>query len=123
MKRLVIDIDETISHATAGDYANAQPNTDVILKLKEYQAAGFEIVLFTSRNMRTFDNSIGKINARMLPVLFDWLARHDVPFDEIVTGKPWCGTEGFYVDDKAIRPNEFLSSTYDEIANLVGIEK
>lgn len=122
MKRLVIDIDETISHTTAGDYRNARPNQAVIAKLHEYRAKGFEIVLFTSRNMRTYSNSIGKINANMLPLLFDWLEDNSVPFDEIVTGKPWCGTEGFYVDDKAIRPNEFLDRSYEDIAEIVGIQ-
>jgi capsule biosynthesis phosphatase len=53
-------------------------------------------------------------------LLVDWLKRHEVPFDEIHVGKPWCGFDGFYVDDKAIRPTEFLSLTYDEIRALIG---
>ena len=52
----------------------------------------------------------------------EWLQRHEVPFDEIYVGKPWCGHEGFYVDDKAIRPDEFAKLSYDQIKDLTGIK-
>ena len=54
--------------------------------------------------------------------VIDWLRRHDVPFDEIHVGKPWCGTEGFYVDDRAVRPSEFLSLSRGQIAALIAGE-
>ena len=53
---------------------------------------------------------------------YDWLARHQIPYDEIHVGKPWCGTEGFYVDDKAVRPSEFLALSHDEIHALLAKE-
>lgn len=120
MKRLVIDIDETITvSAPDTTYETVACNEAVIARLREYRAMGFEIVLYTSRNMRTYEGNIGKINANTLPVIIDWLRRHDVPYDEIWTGKPWCGTEGFYVDDKAIRPDEFIDLDYDAIRALI----
>lgn len=39
--------------------------------------------------------------------------------DEIIIGKPWCGYDGFYVDDKAIRPSEFTSLNYEQIKELL----
>lgn len=71
--------------------------------------------------MRSFGNSVGKINAFTLPVIIDWLARHDIPYDEIHVGKPWCGEDGFYVDDRAIRPDEFSALGYDEVRALLGM--
>lgn len=115
-----MDVDGTISHCSNGDYANAEPAEAVIRKMREYQDKGFEIVLYTARNMRTYEGSLGKITANTVPVLIEWLARHNVPYDEIIVGKPWCGTEGFYVDDKAIRPSEFTDLSYQEIAELTG---
>ncbi len=91
----------------------------IIAKLREYRAQGFEIIIQTARNMRTFENSIGKINAHTLPVVIDWLQRHSVPYDEIHVGKPWCGFDGFYVDDRAVRPEEFLTLSLDEIKDLI----
>jgi capsule biosynthesis phosphatase len=48
-----------------------------------------------------------------------WLDKHSIPYDEIHFGKPWAGNEGFYVDDKTIRPNEFLNLNYQEIQELL----
>ena len=119
MKRLIIDIDDTIFQTLDGDYLNSLPHLPIIEKLHEYKQKGFEIVLFSSRNMRTFEGNIGKINVHTLPIVIEWLKKHDVPYDEIIMGKPWCGFDGFYVDDKAIRPNEFAELSYEEIVALV----
>ena len=121
MKRLVIDLDGTITNDDPSlDYADKQPNYDVVARLRAYQEMGFTIVIHTARNMRSFDNSLGLINAHTLPVIVEWLRRHEIPYDEIHVGKPWCGTEGFYVDDRAVRPAEFLSLTPEQIAVLIG---
>jgi capsule biosynthesis phosphatase len=72
--------------------------------------------------MRTFSNSVGKINAVTLPIIIAWLERHEEPFDEIHVGKPWCGHDGFYVDDKAIRPSEFCDLSYETIQQLLNGE-
>ena len=118
MKVLVMDLDNTICKKIT-TYEQAVPNLDVIKKLKEYKKMGFQIVINTSRNMHSFDKNVGKINAKTLPIIHEWLLKNDVPFDEIHVGKPWCGNEGFYVDDKAIRPNEFEKLTYEEIKKLL----
>ena len=115
-KKIVIDLDETISSKADGmGYEHALPRDDVIAKMRQCRDMGFVICIFTARNMRTFEGNIGKINARTLPVIIDWLDNYDVPYDEIVVGKPWCGHEGFYVDDRAIRPNEFAKLSIQEI--------
>ena len=121
MKRLVIDLDDTLTvHASAASYADKAPNAAVIARLREYKAAGFEVVIFSSRNMRTYEGAVGKINVHTLPVILEWLSRHDVPFDEVIVGKPWCGHDGFYVDDRAVRPSEFVSMTPEQIRALLG---
>ena len=123
MKRLVFDLDGTIALDDPDrPYAERAPNLALIDQLRTYRAQGFEIVICSARNMRTYGGQIGKINANTLPVILDWLARHDVPYDEIHVGKPWCGTEGFYVDDKAIRPSEFVALSLDEIRALLAAE-
>ncbi len=121
MKRLIMDLDNTITASGGPDYANARPNAAVIARLHAYRREGFEIAIATSRNMRTHANNVGKINAMTLPVILDWLGRHDVPYDEVWTGKPWCGHHGFYVDDRAVRPDEFAKMDYATIAALLGI--
>jgi len=123
MKRLIVDMDDTISITENGDYLNSKPVAAVIEKLKEYKSNGFEIVIQSSRNMRTYESNIGKINIYTLPNIIEWLKKHKVPFDEIYIGKPWCGFEGFYIDDKSIRPSEFMNLTYEQIQDLLKREK
>ena len=120
MKRIVMDIDGTITVADPQiPYSKVEPNIELIDVLREYKNRGFEIVLYTARNMNSFQNNVGKITAKTLPTLIDWLDRHSVPYDEIFVGKPWCGSEGFYVDDKAVRPDEFVKLNYDQIRKLI----
>ena len=75
MKKLIVDIDNTICVTTNGDYENSKVNKDLVLKLEVYQNNGFEIILFTSRNMRTFNNNVGKINFHTIPIIVDWLKK------------------------------------------------
>jgi len=123
MKRLIIDLDDTICKTVAGDYRNATPVASVIEQIRNYKRDGFEIVVNTSRNMRTFEGNVGKIAAHTLPIIIEWLNRHEVPFDEIYVGKPWCGFDGFYVDDRAVRPSEFAKYSIEEIHELLRQEK
>lgn len=120
MKRLVLDLDNTITIHGGSRYEEAIPNRPLIEKMRTYRMEGFEIIIATARNMNSYDNNIGKINANTLPIIIDWLAKHDVPYDEIWVGKPWCGHDGFYVDDKAVRPDEFVTLDYSEIQSLIG---
>lgn len=77
MKRIVVDVDNTLTIADSSvSYADVRPNLDVISKLRVYNENGFEIVLSTSRNMRSFNCNTGKINAITLPVLIEWLRAH-----------------------------------------------
>lgn len=122
-KRLVIDLDNTICTTIEGNYEAAIPDWKVISQIRAYKERGFEIVIHTSRNMRTYQGNIGKISAHTLPIIIEWLKAHSIPYDEIIIGKPWCGYEGFYVDDRAIRPSEFRELSNEEINYLLANEK
>ena len=128
MKRIIIDLDHTLcipdpgSDQTSdpnGKYKKAAPVPAVIAQLRSYRELGFEIVINTSRNMRTYDGDVEAIKTNSLPLILDWLEEHDVPYDDVIVGKPWCGFEGFYVDDRAVRPSEFATLTYAEIKALI----
>jgi capsule biosynthesis phosphatase len=119
--RIIIDLDGTLTLGEAVDYSHALPNADVIERLRDYRSRGFSIVIHTSRNMRTFAGNVGLINVHTLPVILAWLARHEVPYDEVVVGKPWCGYQGFYVDDKTVSPTDFVKLSYGEICAKLGL--
>lgn len=122
-KRIVFDIDGVIAKKDADlEYADREPHPEVLETLREYHDRGYYIMLYTARNMNTHEGRIGKINADTAKTLLEWLGEHDVPHDEIHYGKPWCGHEGFYVDDKAIRPSELLNNSEDEIREILRSE-
>lgn len=124
MKKLIVDIDMTLTKGKGENgYEDAIVNRDLLEKIREYKALDFTIVLNTSRNMNSFNNNVGLINKNTLPVIIKWLEENEIPYDEIYVGKPWCGHEGFYIDDKAVRPSEFINMSYDEIIELLRKEK
>ena len=123
-KVIVMDIDGTLCEIKSKEqsYLDVSPKFNILEKLNKMKQEGFYIILYTSRQMRTYDGNIGKINANTGKILFQWLEKYNIPFDEIYFGKPWCGKSGFYVDDKAIRPSEFAKLSYDEIIKLLEAE-
>ncbi len=123
-KCIVLDVDGTLCpiKQEGENYADIVPYPDVLERVREYRAEGFYIILNTARNMNSYDGNVGLITANTGKLLLTWLDQHDIPYDELHLGKPWPGKGGFYVDDKTVRPNEFLTKTYDEILKLVNPE-
>lgn len=117
---LVVDVDGTLCPIKKKEeaYIDLIPNKKMLQKLKEYHEQGVKIVLFSSRNMNTYQGNLGLINKNTAVTLFDWLKKWDVPYDEILFGKPWPGFKGFYVDDRSVRPNEFLNHTFEELEEI-----
>jgi capsule biosynthesis phosphatase len=122
-KTAVFDIDGTLCKIKTHEqsYLDVEPYTDIVSKLIEYHNAGVYIILYTSRQMRTYEGNVGKINANTAKTMFEWLDKYKIPYDEIHFGKPWCA-EGFYVDDKAVRPSEIAGKTYDEVVEFLAKE-
>ena len=87
-------------------------------KLKYYKNNGAKIILYTSRNMNTFNGNIGLINKNTAVILNEWLNKWEIPYDEIVYGKVWPGHKGFYIDDRTIRPDEFLRCSVEELEEI-----
>ncbi|WP_435140737.1 hypothetical protein [Pseudopelagicola sp. nBUS_19] len=118
---LVVDLDDTISRKV-NDYETALVNRQLVEKLQEYRERGFQIIIHTSRNMRSYEGDISKIQLNTLPKITEWLSKYNVPVDGIITGKPWCGENGFYIDNRAVRPSEFVNLSYSEIKELIEYE-
>ncbi len=119
-KRIIFDIDGTICPIKgAGErYEDLVPDKVMVERMREYKEQGAVIVLFTSRNMNSYQGNLGLINANTAKVLLAWLDKWEIPYDEIIYGKPWPGHEGFYVDDRAVRPDEFLSHDFEELMDI-----
>ncbi len=109
-KTLVVDIDGTLCDKPKnGDYSKCNPLKKVLHKLKYEHSIGTYIILYTSRNMRSFRGNIGLINKHTSLTLNNWLLENKIPFDELYFGKPW-GNDLSYVDDKSLPIIEFINS-------------
>lgn len=117
---LVFDVDGTLCPIKKKDekYEDLIPNEEMVNKLKLYKENGAKIVLFSSRNMNSYGGNLGLINANTALIMQQWLKKWEIPYDEILFGKPWPGHRGLYIDDRAVRPDEFLNYSFDELENI-----
>ncbi|MBQ7563713.1 MAG: capsular biosynthesis protein [Lachnospiraceae bacterium] len=116
----IFDIDGTLCPIKGKDerYEDVVPYRSMVERIREYKAGGAKIVLFTSRNMNSYHGNIGLINAHTAKIVLEWLEKWKIPYDEIIYGKPWPGHNGFYVDDRTVRPDEFLTKSVDELNEI-----
>ncbi len=116
----IFDIDGTICPIKGKDekYEDLVPYKNMVEKIRYYHEHGAYIILFTSRNMNSYNGNIGLINKNTAHILSVWLEKWDIPYDEIIYGKPWPGKKGFYVDDRTVRPDEFLNETPERLEEI-----
>jgi len=119
-KTMCFDLDDTICFPNHGEsdsykkYGLARPNDEIIDIIRRLKSYGFRIVISTARRMLTHQGDIAKIIDDIGDITKNWLTIHDVPYDDLVFGKPYSST--FYVDDKAITPIElkkWMIETYE----------
>jgi capsule biosynthesis phosphatase len=99
--RFCFDLDNTLvsEPKIAGDYSSVSPISKNIDYLKHLYEKGHEIIISTSRRMRTHKGNVSAAVADIGKITFDTLSKFEIPYDEIHFGKPYAD---FYIDDKAI---------------------
>jgi len=109
--KICIDVDGVICELRQPEetYASVQPRPGAIQKMKALKKAGHYLILNTARHMGTCKSNVGLVVARQGKTLLDWLAQHEIPYDELWFGKP---NADVYIDDNAYRFN-----TWDEIVD------
>jgi capsule biosynthesis phosphatase len=111
--RFCIDLDGTICHIKNPNqnYIDIEPLPGAIEFLNELKSNGHYIIIYTARNMLTYQDSLGKIIANQAPVVIEWLKKYQIPYDELLFGKPFAD---YYIDDKSV---EF--KTWEKIKNKI----
>lgn len=109
--RLCFDIDNTITFWDEGrDYENFKPYQPMVDKINQLYDEGHEITLYTARGM----TSVGpdRIESEILPPLVKNLEKIGLKYHHLLTHKPYYD---FIIDDKALTPEEFLSSDVNSL--------
>lgn len=122
----IIDIDGTICNAEklpsgSYDYPNAIPIQETINKINQLYDEGHKIFLFTARGYRTFKGDAQKIKEFHKPILISWLAKHNVKYHELHTGKPW-GQDPVYIDNRNLSLRSFITEDSQNYENLIASE-
>ena len=104
---LVYDLDKTLctKKEEYETYANVKPIFEQIDVLNCLHAAGAEVIIESARNMLTQNNNESKVLKNVGLCTLNWLNDNNVQYDGIKFGKTMGDC---YIDDKAIRPKEFL---------------
>jgi len=105
VKRIICDIDDTISFTKNRDWENAIPNTILIKKLNSLYDNGYEIFYVTSRGCLSFKGNRKKAEEYYRPIIEKWFKNNNVKYTKLSFEKHF-GL--YYIDDKAITPDEFI---------------
>ena len=100
--RICFDVDGTIAELREEGqcYSEIVPKEGSVEVLNKLKNEGHYIILHTARNMETFKGNLGKVNAVQGPILYDWLKKYNIPYDEVYFGKP---SADYYIDDKGFK--------------------
>lgn len=98
--RLIIDIDGTIcSEEKQFSRSLATPLVGAAHSIHKLKAQGNTIILYSARTWSEYEMTV------------DWLRKHDIPFDQLILGKP---QGDYWIDDRAIH-----FSTWDKIMEQI----
>lgn len=84
---ICFDFDNTISE----EGYDKEPIWAIIKSMKKLTKKGVKIIIYTSRHDKK--------------KTLKWLKRYKVPYNKLLFGKPLAD---IYVDDRAVKPTEFL---------------
>ncbi len=107
--KIIVDLDNTLTvEDPSKEYSEKELNFLVAKSIKNATKLGYVSKIFSSRNMKTFQEDLGKIDEVTRPIAEEWLKKNQINYDELILGKPWCGSNGWYLDDKNISIEEFI---------------
>ena len=104
-KRIIVDIDDTLCTVIDRDFINAIPHQEIINKVNEYYDKGYEVIISTARGQNSC-KTIEEMQNKYFKVTTEWLDKVGVKYHKLEIG--YKQNADMYVDDKAIRPDEFI---------------
>lgn len=105
-RRIIFDIDDTISRTIDRNFDNAKPIQPVIDKINRLYDEGWEIFLSTARGYLSCDGDRSKAEEKYRYQIEHWLKINGVKYHKLSFQKELAT---YYVDDKALTPEDFLN--------------
>lgn len=104
-KRIIVDIDGTLCEVKNRDFINAIPIQEVIDKVNEYYNKGYEVIISTARGQNSC-KTVEEMKNKYEKITREWLDKAGVKYHRLEIG--YKQNADMYVDDKAIKPDEFV---------------
>lgn len=117
--KAVFDLDDTICAHKRRDFDNALPVEKTVEKIRRLKQAGIYIVIYTARGQNSCRGDVALIKEKYESKITEWLNKNNVPFDELVFGKP---LGDLYIDDKGISLQEFYDIAFEKMEGKSGSE-
>jgi len=101
--RVCFDLDNTLVTypSVPNDYTTVRPIQKNIEIARWARANGHTVIIYTARRMTTHKMNAGRVVADIGRLTFDTLDQFDIPYDELIFGKPIADV---YIDDRAFNP-------------------
>lgn len=128
--RVCFDLDNTLVTypKIPGDYTTVSPIKPMIELARSLHNEGHTVIIYTARRMKTHGGNIGAVIKDIGCITFDTLKEFDIPYDEIIFGKPIADV---YIDDRAVNPYRgdmksmgiFMQTETEKIINALPCNK
>ena len=120
--RIVFDLDGVICELKkpSESYSEVIPKKKVIQKMRNLKNEGHYLIIHTARHMRTCEGNVAKVVEKIGKVTEEWLEKWNVPYDELIFGKPYGD---IYIDDLGVEfsNNEELGKKLESIQPIIVI--
>lgn len=112
--RIVIDMDGVLCKIKQPGqaYTNVEPIEGAADRLRQFRSAGHTVVIYTARNMATYDGNLGKIMKNVGMITLEWLEKYGMEYDEIYFGKP---NGHVYIDDRAVHFRDWANLDLNDL--------
>ena len=116
-KRIVFDLDDTISKTTNRDFENAEPNLLIIEKINKLYHSGWEVIIMTARGFISCEGDRERAKQKYQTQIENWLAKYGVKYHQLSFNKILAA---YYVDDKSLTPEGFLQLEIEDLTKKEG---
>lgn len=116
-KTIITDLDDTLSFTQNRDWENAKPNIDLINKLNFFFKIGYKIIIVTARGQISCNGNSIEADKKYRTQIETWLQKNNVLYHELSFQKKLAV---YYIDDKSIRPDEFINIEHEELKGMSG---
>jgi len=117
--KVVFDLDDTICVHKKRDFDNALPVRETVEKIRALKQMGVRIIIYTARGQNSCHGDIELIREKYHDKIVAWLLENNVPFDELIFGKP---LGDLYVDDKGVSLKDFYDMKIEKMHGKSGSE-